>query len=78
MKQTIISMLIAFVYFSLAVAQATSYDAASCVSGSGVTALPNCDFISQQQTNCNASLPKAEQISCLCNQKVFNAIVEYV
>jgi hypothetical protein len=75
MKQAISSLVIVFSYLSVTAAQTTSLDASSCVAGSGVTALPNCDFIDQTTNNCT-SLPKADQINCWCNQKVFNAIIE--
>jgi hypothetical protein len=78
MKQMIISLFIALGYFSHAAAQVTSFNASLCVAGSGVTALPNCGFLNEQQTNCNTNLPKADQIKCWCNQKQFNAIIEYV
>jgi hypothetical protein len=56
----------------------TSLDGSLCIAGSGVTSLATCDYFEKERAVCDAKAAKVDRVSCLCNQEMFNAAVEYV
>jgi hypothetical protein len=75
MRRVILNVLLAFGHYLHANAQ-TSYDASQCIPGSGVTALSNCNKMSDELVKCNGTSTEADLAKCWCNQDVFNVIFE--
>ncbi|KAF2098859.1 hypothetical protein NA57DRAFT_56497 [Rhizodiscina lignyota] len=64
-----------FIHFSLSLAQ-TALDPTKCVKGSGVTALPQCDYLYDTVDKFNSTAPGSAFVNCFCNQKLFNSVFD--
>ncbi|PMD41721.1 hypothetical protein L207DRAFT_582152 [Hyaloscypha variabilis F] len=51
-----------------------TFNPSMCVSGSGITTFPNCNYFSETSDQCNSYSIRSQLLACYCNQPLLNAI----